>query len=248
MTKPHNRKRNIMPIAYKSVDISNLKLAPGSRTISGYAAIFGNVDDAREMFIKGAFAKSIAERGPDSQTNRKIAFLKQHEVDEPLGRITVLKEDDKGLYFECELDEIQEAEDVLTQLKSGTLNQFSVGFSYVWDSNKMVYDDNLDAMILKEVKLWEISVVTFGCNEMTEFTGMKSGHKNPQAEAAHLLKQFEDFISDMNETKQNRLRIFVKKLIEADRTLGTEPVPPLGNPKQPQEPKDEFEAFKDLKL
>ena len=55
------------------------------------------------------------------------------------------------------------------QLKDGDINQFSFGFSYVWD--KIEYDEESDTFIVKEVKLYEISVVTLGANELTEYIG-----------------------------------------------------------------------------
>ena len=57
-------------------------------------------------------------------------------------------------------------------MESGTINQFSFGYSYVWD--KIDYDDKMDAYIVKEVVLYEISPVSIGCNGMTEYTGLKS--------------------------------------------------------------------------
>jgi len=162
------------PVEYKSlaIDSSGVMVENESRTITGYAAIFGNKDMAKDILVKGCFAKSINERGPESKTNRKIAFLWMHEMSEPLGRITKLYEDEKGLYFEATLDKIPEADRALEQMKSGTLNQFSIGYQYVWD--KMEYDESEDAFIIKEVNLFECSVVTQGANDETFFAGLKS--------------------------------------------------------------------------
>lgn len=162
------------PVNYKSLAIndSGVLTEQDSRTISGYAAIYGNKDSSGDILVKGCFAKSISERGPDSKTNRKIAFLWMHDMDEPLGKITKLYEDEKGLYFEAKLDMIPEADRALIQMESGTLNQFSIGYQYVWD--KMEYDESQDAFIIKEVNLFECSVVTIGANEDTEYSGLKS--------------------------------------------------------------------------
>lgn len=166
------RRQHAKPVEYKALSVSPDGLLVEKRTISGYAAIFGNIDESRDMIIKGAFAKSIAERGPDSATNRKVILLWQHDMENPLGRITVLREDEKGLYFEAEVDRIPEGDRALEQLQSGTLNQFSIGYKYVWD--KMEYDETLDAFICKEINLFEVSIVSLGCNEMTGFAGLKA--------------------------------------------------------------------------
>src|SRR5690606_23880524 len=102
----------------------------------------------------------------------KIILLWQHNMDNPIGRITTLREDEKGLYFEAEIDRIPEGDRALTQLQSGTINQFSIGYKYVWD--KMEYDEAIDAFVCKEINLFEVSVVSIGCNELTGFAGMKS--------------------------------------------------------------------------
>lgn len=147
-----------------------------SRTISGYAAVFGNKDRDGDIIVKGAFAKSINDRGPESAAKGKIMFLWQHERTEPLGRITKLYEDDHGLYFEAEMDEVEISERALKQLQSGTLNQFSIGFSYVSDGIK--YSEEQQAYIISNVKLYEISVVSIASNTETEFLGMKGMEDN----------------------------------------------------------------------
>lgn len=234
------QRKGAAPVAYKSIDFDVKEVKADSRTISGYAAVFNNIDDARDILLPGCFAKSIAERGPLSSTNRKIVMLNQHEIDEPIARITKLIEDEKGLYFEAELDKIQKADEVLTQLLSGTLNQFSIGYSYVWD--KIEWDENKNAYLVKEVKLYEISVVTFGCNEMSEFLGLKKQGASVESEVRNLQRSFEDCIGDLTEAKQNKLRIFVKKFIEANNAL-QQPEPPSTQSEKPQEAID-FSIFK----
>jgi phage head maturation protease len=78
----------------------------------------------------------------------------------PIGRITVLREDDKGLYFEAEIDDVEDGNRALKQIQSGTLNQFSFGFRYIWD--KVEYDEETESYIVREVDLIEGSVVTKG--------------------------------------------------------------------------------------
>lgn len=173
MTNKLQQKRIDSPlISYKYFKAEVDKVDVESRTVSGYFAAFGNKDLAGDIIIKGAFAKSIQERGPGTKNGNKIAFCWQHDITNPLGLITVLKEDDYGLYFEAVMDTIEDAERALTQLKSGTLDQFSIGFNYVWD--KIEYDADLDAFICKELYLAEGSVVTLACNPLANFAGMKA--------------------------------------------------------------------------
>jgi hypothetical protein len=202
---------NTMPVHFKAlaVDSDGLLTSVETRTISGYGAVFNNKDSYGDILIKGCFAKSISERGPESSTNRKVAFLWMHDMDEPLGRITKLIEDDKGLYFEAELDKIPEADRALEQLNSGTLNQFSIGFMYVWD--KMEYDEAQDAFIIKEVNLFEVSVVTIGANELTCFEGMKS--EALESERNKLMRDTERILKSMPNEQQYAVRKLISKHI-----------------------------------
>ena len=118
-------------IKFKAADIE--RYDSESRTISGYAAVFNNIDRDGDKLLRGCFAKSIADRGPQSNAKGKILLLWQHEASNPIGQITELREDEKGLYFEAKIDEIAEGDRAILQLESGTLNQFSIGFSYVWE-------------------------------------------------------------------------------------------------------------------
>ena len=77
------------------------------------------------------------KEGPQSQANDKIILLWMHDMSEPLGFITELKEDDRGLYFEARIDEIELGDRAIKQLESGTLNQFSIGYEYVWGELRM---------------------------------------------------------------------------------------------------------------
>jgi HK97 family phage prohead protease len=159
---------------YKSVKVDSPAVDEQSLKVSGYLAAFGSVDEVGDRLHKGCFAKSIKEHGPESGSARKITLCYQHKMDTPIGQFTVLKEDDKGLYFEAKLDNIPLVRDtVVPQYKSGTLNQHSIGFCYV----KVEFPDDEGAgevCEVHEVELYEGSVVTAGCNENTPFLGFKS--------------------------------------------------------------------------
>lgn len=216
---PGAEKRN-KPIQYKALAATEVKVSAEGRTISGYAAIWGNIDDARDVLIKGCCSKSISERGPESKTNRKIIFLWMHDTDEPLGRITKLAEDDKGLYFEAVVDAIPEGDRALEQLKSGTLNQFSIGYQYVWQNCE--WDGEKDAFIVKEINLFEISVVSFGCNEETGFEGMKSASEVESA-MNKLARDTDKFIKNLPYEDGLKIRQLITKHIALHTAMPGKP-------------------------
>jgi HK97 family phage prohead protease len=178
------------------------------RTVRGYLIVWGVKDTYDTIFVKGCCAKSIRERGPESQAKQKIAHLWQHETDNPTGRFTVLLEDDYGLYFEAELDDVPIGERELKQIRSGTLNQFSVGFNYLWD--KMEYDEEQDAVLLYEIELMEGSVVTFGSNAETYAL------RTPEQiikDKELLIEDTEEFVKSLPRTKQLELRQLITRHI-----------------------------------
>lgn len=201
------------PVHYKSIDLS-IKVDQTSRMVSGYLAAFNNLDMANDVLMPGCFAKSITERGPESQTAGKIAYLWQHEMDEPIGRFTVLREDEKGLYFEAYVDKIPKGDEVLEQYASGTLNQHSIGFRYVWDKcrfEKRINQDGeeIEAFVCYEIKLFEGSVVTLGCNENTPFTGFKSLQLFD--ERKKLNRETETMLKELQPEKAYQIRQIITK-------------------------------------
>jgi HK97 family phage prohead protease len=167
--KMQEKRAAALPVGYKSFSAKDMKVE--GRTVTGYLAAFNNIDSDYDLLIKGCFAKSLADRGVGSTNGNKIAHLWQHKMDEPLGTYTVLEERDFGLYFECVYDDVPKANQALIQFKSGTLANFSIGYSYIWD--KMEWDDNKDCCIIKELNLYEGSVVTLAANPLAHFVGLK---------------------------------------------------------------------------
>ena len=237
-TKKSKYSRPALPVNYKSLHEYKYTFDENSLTVSGYLSIFNVVDSDSDMIVKGAFAKSITERGPDSDTHRKIAFLWQHQMSQPIGKMKVLKEDNIGLYFEAVLSDpeaVPLAKQALAQLKDGVLDQFSIGFSYVWD--KMEYDEALDAFVCKEINLFEGSVVTLGANEYTFFDGMKSSQMKDAK--TKLLKETESFIKSLPADQQYACRQIITKNIQlAAARLKGDTVPQDPEQDDPDESED----------
>jgi HK97 family phage prohead protease len=166
-------KLRALPINYSQVSVNERGQLSGNfyedldnRIISGYLFAWGRKNMHGEILLRGCCAKSIQERGPNSIANYKITFLRMHDQSEPLCVFAELVEDAYGLAFRSKpLDDVPWADHVLTQVRSGTLNQFSGGFDYVWD--KIEYDEAQDALICKEIDLFEGSIVTIGSDSGT---------------------------------------------------------------------------------
>lgn len=141
------------------------------RIVMGYAAKFGNIDLHGDMIMPGAFTKTITERGP--QGKNEIWFLHNHSSDNPLGKPSVLKEDNYGLYFEAAIIDTEIGEDILKLYENGLINQHSIGFSTIKETR--VEEGNQKPYYqIQEVKLYEFSSVLWGANPETPFLGLKS--------------------------------------------------------------------------
>lgn len=175
--KIRERQKSVPAVGRKEFNVTKADIMDDEKhVIRVKFASFGNKDSAGDILVKGCFAKSINERGPQSDTNRKIAFLWQHDIYDPIGKVLEIEELDDGAYATVQLsnfDAVPNAKRAWYQLNDGDINQFSFGYQYVWD--KMEYIEEEDAFLIKEVVLHEISVVTLGCNEHTEYMGAVKG-------------------------------------------------------------------------
>jgi HK97 family phage prohead protease len=122
-------------------------------TVEGYASLFGEIDQARDMVLRGAFAETLARRGV-----RRIPMLFQHDPAEPVGIWLELREDHRGLYARGRLiPEVKRARELLSLLRAGAIDGLSIGFRTV----KGRIDPRSRVRSLLAVDLWEISIVTF---------------------------------------------------------------------------------------
>lgn len=191
--------------------LADNKIVIEDNIIKGYLSVWGVKDTYGTTFVKGCFTKSIQERGPNSNSKYKITFLWMHDQKDPIGRFRVLQEDDYGLYFEAEVDNIPEVPNgqrALAQTRSGTLNQYSIGFDYIWD--KVEYDANTDSLMLLEVELFEGSIVTIASNCET-YTCRSIEEFDSEKELLDL--DTDDFIKFIPRNKQIEFRQLLKRHI-----------------------------------
>lgn len=155
---------------FKNIQESIKDIDPKGRTVTGYFSSFGNVDSDGDVIVKGAFERTLKERGPGGKN--RIMHLWQHDPYRPIGKPSVLREDAKGLYFETFFPDTTLGSDTLKLYEAGIINEHSIGFNVINSEEKEGYTE------LKEIMLWEGSSVTFGANEETPSTGVKALFKD----------------------------------------------------------------------
>ncbi|MBM3617643.1 MAG: HK97 family phage prohead protease [Alphaproteobacteria bacterium] len=132
-----------------------LKHIDDKGNFAGYASVFGVVDNQNDMMLEGAFAATLL----DGKHNVKLLW--QHNMDEPIGVFTLLREDARGLYVEGRLLlEVQRAKEAHALLKAGAIAGLSIGYVPV----RYRIDPLTGVRLLEEVALYEISLVTFPAN------------------------------------------------------------------------------------
>ncbi len=145
------------------------------RMIEGYYSVFDFKDSDGDIMRKGCYAKTIEENGVNGKN--RIMHLYQHDPLTVLGKPEVLIEDNKGLYFRTAITDTQLGTDVLKLYRDGVLKEHSVGINFV----QRDYDEDEMGYMVKEVKMWEGSTVTWGANEMA-LGGLAKGNQKDQIE------------------------------------------------------------------
>lgn len=153
------KKLKAAPISYLKGD-GELEVTD-DRRVKGYAIIWGKINQHNERLHKGSCERSIREHGPNSSSKYKIKFLNEHDPEQPCALLEKLEEDETGLYFETKpLDDVEWANNLLTQIRSGTKENYSYGFDFVWEEGKTVWNDKDNVFDIFEIRLFEISSVS----------------------------------------------------------------------------------------
>jgi len=122
-------------------------------TVEGYASLFGEVDQARDMVMPGAFTQTLRTRGL-----RRIPMLFQHDPSEPIGIWLELVEDFRGLKARGRLiPDVQRARELQALVEQGAIDGLSIGYRTV----RGKIDPKTRVRKLYQVDLWEVSIVTF---------------------------------------------------------------------------------------
>ena len=193
--------------AVKSLDLKVEDIDISSRKVVAYGSAFNIMDSDFDIIRKGAFSKSIQERGANSTGNRKIAHLRNHSWDVQIGKITEIYEDDYGLKFVSELGRSTAGDDALKDYQDGILREHSIGFNYITDKMKFVENDTQDYYEINEVKLWEVSGVTFGANEFTQVIDVAKGW-TAESYLSKLNEQMNTYIKVLKSGSQSDERLY----------------------------------------
>lgn len=142
--------------------------------IAGYFAVFNNPTElwhgCIEQIAPGAFASSL---------NGDVRALIDHDTRLVIGRTVAgtltLREDATGLYGEIKINEHDsDAMNLYARVQRGDVSQCSFGFDIVAEDYIVSPDGQTCTWTIRDVVLYEVSVVTFPAYEATSVEARNS--------------------------------------------------------------------------
>lgn len=136
------------------------------REFEGHGSIFGNEDLGGDIVLPGAFQRSLAK-------HRKAGSWPQmfwmHDASRVPGKWLSMKEDKTGLKVKGTLAETPLGDEIRTLLQMDAVRGLSIGYRTI-DQD---FDDD-GRRLLKELELWEVSVVSLPMNPLAQVAHAKS--------------------------------------------------------------------------
>lgn len=167
----------------------------------GYASVFGNVDSYGDIVEPGAFNRTLSEWAEKGT----LPVLWGHDMQDPfanIGGVLAAEEDDRGLKITGQLDlDNPTAAQVYRLMKGDRTNRMSFAYS-VRDSEKRD-----DGNHLKDLDLYEVSVVQVPANEQAEVLVVKS--------ATDALLKAGRVLSSKNETALREARDAIDSVLKS---------------------------------
>jgi len=147
-------------------------------TFVAYGNVFNVIDQASDVTVPGAFSNTIANHKANGTMPK---FLAQHgHTTMPIGIITDMVEDDKGLRFEGKFAlETQAGREAYSLVKMTAIDEFSIGFVTLQSEKQIMAGKQVRALM--EVDVREISLVTFACNPESKIESIKSAVDNNES-------------------------------------------------------------------
>ena len=151
----------------KHLDLTiEIKQTADDGAFEGYASAM-TLDRGGDIVDMGAFDRSLARH---KQKGTMPKMLWQHDPGKVVGVWSEMYQDDKGLYVKgrC-IKATSLGKDVHELMRAGAIDSMSIGYM----TREAEYEEGGDVRRLKEVELWEVSLVTFPMNENARVTAVK---------------------------------------------------------------------------
>lgn len=176
-----HKKDHNLALKHLGLDLDLKEVSDGGK-FEGYASTVGNVDRGGDVVMAGAFANSLAKWKAKGKMPK---MLWQHDPGKVVGVWDDMTEDGKGLYVKGRvLTDLQLGKELHTLMRHGAVDSMSIGYRTV---DAEYEGSNAEVRKLKELELWEVSLVTFPMNEEAAITNVK--HLAHKGEVERILRE-----------------------------------------------------------
>jgi HK97 family phage prohead protease len=195
----------------------------------GHGSVFGNEDLGGDIVMPGAFKRTLAKHRSDGSLPQMFWM---HDPSRVCGKWLDMSEDENGLRVKGVLAPTPLGEEIRTLLKMDAVRGLSIGYSvadddYTKDGNRL----------LKDVELWEVSVVSLPMNPLAQVAHAKS-QLSATGEYVPTAKEFERTLRDVG-CSRRVAKTILSKVYEGE--VRDAPAPEAEN-----EERDALSALKEL--
>lgn len=164
-----------------------------SGEISGYFSTYDDVPDSYgDVVAPGAFTGTIARR---KESGHPFPLCWNHDLDKIIGVVNDIEDDETGPHFDAGFLDTPLAQEKREIVKSGVVYQFSFAYD-VLDSAEVTLSDGTKANELRELELFEISIVPIPANQNAVMTDVKAGKRNSKNDE-EIIQQAIDLLSSL---------------------------------------------------
>lgn len=188
MEMEQNKLKNTHEV--RTVNILNLETrveGSSGNKIVGYAAVYDEFTQITDRWGDSFYEKVSKDAAKDSlEDGHEIFALKNHNWDMVLGRTganLILRNDEKGIYFELEPNNSTLANDLKEDVRSGIIKQCSIGFKILdqdWGEKDGAYFRVIKQIELFEITLTPIPAYTSTTAEIRSLNFGQNKNKNPK--------------------------------------------------------------------
>ena len=171
---------------HKTKTAAKAATMPTEGIVEGYASTFDRTPDSYgDVVAPGAFTRTLEEWAAKRADGLSIPLLYGHSTEDPLyniGKVTDAYEDERGLFVRAEFDaDNPKAQYVRKLAQEGRLYQFSFAYA-VRDAGEVELDDGTRAYELRDLDLFEVSLVQIPANQNAVITGIKGAEVEQKGE------------------------------------------------------------------
>lgn len=141
-----------------------------TRTFEGYASVFGSMNSYREIFLPGAFKRTLA-KPPQGRTP---SMYLQHDWNNPIGKWLDMREDERGLFVRGQFVDSDVGRHAMALVREKIATGLSLGFIPVDYKDEDADDWEKRLRYITDCDVYEVSVVEVASDREAGVTHVRS--------------------------------------------------------------------------